>query len=160
MKASIVPTRSLFDLGFTRASLNAGFKTMKWVPVADLTFDEKVAWDEEQSRNKGKVLTAPKEKKEEGDASTTEITNPNTDGSKDNAQEKETILKIDPGGLVKHESGEEIKDSSHTGAISIDDERSADTKSETNIKDDAAVPVQKNAHTQPHTEMLNENVKM
>ncbi len=36
---------------------NVGFKTLKWVPVEELTFEEKLAWDEEQNQPKGKVLT-------------------------------------------------------------------------------------------------------
>ena len=35
---------------------NIGFKTIKWVPTEDLTFDEKIAWDEEQGRQKGSVI--------------------------------------------------------------------------------------------------------
>eukprot|EP01083_Nonionella_stella_P194537 717480_1 len=139
-------------------SLNAGFKTMKWVAVGDLTFDEKVAWDEEQSRNKGKVLSAPKEKKEEEGTSSTETHNSHTEGSKDIAQEKETILKIDPGGQVKNESVEEMKDS-HTSTSTVD-VREVDTKSEINVKAESATHMQKDEHPEPHTEILNENVKM
>jgi hypothetical protein len=36
---------------------NAGFKVIKWVPIEDLTFDEKIAWDEEHGRQKGTVIT-------------------------------------------------------------------------------------------------------
>ncbi len=36
---------------------NVGFKTLKWIPVEELTFEEKLAWDEEHNRPKGKVLT-------------------------------------------------------------------------------------------------------
>lgn len=36
---------------------NIGFRTVKWVSIEDLTFDEKIAWDEEQGRQKGSVIT-------------------------------------------------------------------------------------------------------
>jgi hypothetical protein len=37
---------------------NIGFKTIKWVPTEDLTFDEKIAWDEEEGRQKGSVINS------------------------------------------------------------------------------------------------------
>jgi len=139
-------------------SLNAGFKTMKWVAVGDLTFDEKVAWNEEQTRNKGKVLTAPKEKKEEEGV----IIHPNTDGSKNNAQEKETILesilKIDPGGQDRNESREEMKNSQTS--TSNFDKQAGDPEHDINVKVEAATPIQEDAHTEPHTDIFKENVKM
>jgi hypothetical protein len=39
-----------------------GFKTLKWVPLEELTFEEKLAWDEEHQKPKGKVLTDCSEK--------------------------------------------------------------------------------------------------
>ena len=44
---------------------NARFMILKWVPVEALTFDEKIAWDEEQRRQKGNVITGKDEKEEE-----------------------------------------------------------------------------------------------
>lgn len=41
---------------------NVGFKVLKWVPLEELTFDEKLAWDEEQQKPRGKVLTDGNEK--------------------------------------------------------------------------------------------------
>lgn len=35
---------------------NAGFQTLKWVPLEELTFEEKLTWDEEQRKSSGEML--------------------------------------------------------------------------------------------------------
>ena len=41
-----------------------GFKTVKWVPVEELNFEERVEWDAEQRKEKGRVLNEKKKEKE------------------------------------------------------------------------------------------------
>ena len=40
------------------------FKTLQWIKVEDLTFEEKIMWDEEQRRQKGSVITDGKKNSE------------------------------------------------------------------------------------------------
>mmetsp|Transcript_4634 Transcript_4634/g.8892 ORF Transcript_4634/g.8892 Transcript_4634/m.8892 type:complete len:145 (+) Transcript_4634:1982-2416(+) len=46
---------------------NVGFKTLKWVPLEELTFEEKLAWNEDQQKPRGKVLTDSQEEKQAGE---------------------------------------------------------------------------------------------
>ena len=66
---------------------NVGFKTLQWISIQDLNFDEKIAWDEDQMRDKGSVIMDGKTGTESGGASD-EVSLKDEDNNNNNTESK------------------------------------------------------------------------